>query len=55
MDQLQTMRRSGFGFLCCGLGLLMAAAVAGQLPWVGIVLPVIGAGMVVMARARRPG
>lgn len=55
MDPLQKIRPIGFGFLCCGLGLLTASLVTGQLPWVGIALACIGVGIVFVARARRAG
>ena len=55
MDHLQAMRPSDFGFLCCGRGLLVATAFAGQLPRVGIALPFIGMGMMFVAGGRRAG
>lgn len=55
MDHLQTMLPAGFAFLCCGLGMLTAAAVAGRLPWPGVASAFIVLGAVFLARSRKAG
>lgn len=55
MSSNPKLRPVGIGFLCCGLGCLVAALIAREPMFLGIAVPFLGVGIMFLAKSRQPG
>ncbi len=55
MPSNPSLRPAAIGFICCGLGFLVAAVLARQPMFLGAGLPFLGAGIVFLAKSRQMG